>query len=192
MFEAFSQPHYTVTVEVDVTDLKAKTKARGFSFYAAFAWVCTRAFGQTEAFRYRQRPDGTIVVVDRLDTLLAVMNDGDVAFRQVFLPLTADSAAYEKAYREKVADRTAPPLVDLVPGTPVAFYSALPWFSFTGLENAQTGQMHDNDPLVALGKYTVRDGRLMMPLAVQVNHHFVQGNDMGAFFAALDREMAAY
>lgn len=192
MFEGFRQPYYSVTVECDVTALVQKTRARKQSFYAACAWLCTRAFNGIEAFRYRQR--GTdIVVIDGMDTLLAVMAPGDPAFRQIRVPLTPAFAEYEQLYRVRAADTAAPPVLPpRTDGGSDALFSSLPWFSFTGLEAAKPDTPDVNEPLVTFGRYRERDGRLLMPLALQLNHWFVQGNDLAAFLAALDRGMAAF
>lgn len=73
-----------------------------------------------------------------------------------------------------------------------AMFSSLPWFSFTGVEAAKPDTPDVNDPLVTFGRYRERDGRLFMPLALQLNHRFVQGNDVAAFLTALDCEIAAF
>lgn len=94
MFEGFHQPYYSVTVECDVTALVQKTRTLRQSFYAACAWLCTRAFNGIEAFRYRKM-GSEIVVIDGMDTLLAVMAPGDPAFRQIRVPMMPSFTEYE-------------------------------------------------------------------------------------------------
>ncbi len=68
--------------------------------------------------------------------------------------------------------------------------SSLPWASFTGF-NLNIGNDWDHlAPIFTLGRYTERDGRVLLPLAVQVHHATADGfhstrlvNEVQALFA---------
>ena len=61
-FSGVSQPFYSVTFRVDVTNLHAYTKARGISFYYALGYLVTdavNAFPSGDAFIVYPAKDGT-------------------------------------------------------------------------------------------------------------------------------------
>ena len=48
--------------------------------------------------------------------------------------------------------------------------SSLPWTSFTGFTLQIDGGTNHLLPIFTLGRYAERDGRTLMPLAVQIHH----------------------
>lgn len=188
MFEKFFSPHCGVTVEVDVTDLLAKVRNNKQSFYAAFAYVSTRALSSVEAFLYRKKGDD-IVVLDKMDVGMAVMTEGDVSFRQISVKMTDSYADFDSEYKKKVADKSKRFLDDF---KDMATYSSVPWFSFNDVNPAVTGEKYDNTPLITIGKYRELEGKTMMPVNICFNHMYVQGNDIAAYLESLDREMEAF
>lgn len=58
------------------------------------------------------------------------------------------------------------------------FFTVLPGVPFTGFVHA-TNQPADTVPQVAFGKYSEAEGRLTVPVGVQVNHVFIDGGALG-------------
>ena len=50
-FSGMSWPFYSVTFQVDVTEVYQYAKREGLSFYYALVWLCTKACNQVENFR---------------------------------------------------------------------------------------------------------------------------------------------
>ena len=51
-FSGMSDPFYSVTFTVDVTNLCRFTKEAGLYFYYALVYLCTQAVNRVEAFQY--------------------------------------------------------------------------------------------------------------------------------------------
>ena len=62
------------------------------------------------------------------------------------------------------------------------FLSAIPWVSFTGFQHAMQSHPTDSVPRIVWGKYFEDNGRIKMPLSVQVHHAVVDGRHVGHFF----------
>ena len=62
-FSAVSQPFYSVTFRVDVTNLHAYARAHGVSFYYALGYLVTDAVNAVENFRYTIR-SGEVWLLD--------------------------------------------------------------------------------------------------------------------------------
>lgn len=97
-FSGVSQPFYSVTFRVDVTNLHAYTKARGISFYYALGYLVTDAVNSVVNFRYTIR-NGEVWLLDKRIPSLTDLKPGSEQFHIVTLPKTArwtSSAAPQK------------------------------------------------------------------------------------------------
>jgi chloramphenicol O-acetyltransferase type A len=61
------------------------------------------------------------------------------------------------------------------------FVTNVPWFSFTAFTHP-FDQRYASIPILTIGKYFERHGKLLMPLAIQVHHGLVDGIHVGAFY----------
>lgn len=84
-FSAVSQPFYSVTFRVDVTNLHAYTKQRGLSFYYALVYLATNAVNAVENFRYTIR-DGEVYLLDERIPSFTDLKPGSEDFHIVTLP----------------------------------------------------------------------------------------------------------
>ena len=131
LFSACDHPFYSVSFELDVTNLYAHTHESGLSFYYSLCYLMTRAMEEVEAFRMRIR-DGRIDIVDELIPSCTDLVPGSDAFVIVTLPHGGDMAEFCRQAKEKAAgqmylfDREMEKLDTLV------YFSCLPWFPVTG------------------------------------------------------------
>ncbi len=86
-FSGVSQPFYSVTFRVDVTNLHAYTKARGISFYYALGYLVTDAVNSVVNFRYTIR-NGEVWLLDKRIPSLTDLKPGSEQFHIVTLPKT--------------------------------------------------------------------------------------------------------
>lgn len=84
-FSAVSQPFYSVTFRVDVTNLHAYTKQRGLSFYYALVYLATNAVNAVENFRCTIR-DGEVYLLDERIPSFTDLKPGSEDFHIVTLP----------------------------------------------------------------------------------------------------------
>ena len=70
------------------------------------------------------------------------------------------------------------------------FFTALPGVSFTAFTHVVPDDPTEGEPRVAFGRYAERDGRLSVPVGLQVNHAFIDGAALGALVAAVERAYA--
>ena len=68
-FSGVSQPFYSVTFRVDVTNLHAYAKAHGISFYYALGYLVTDAVNAVENFRYTIRAGEVWLLDERIPSL---------------------------------------------------------------------------------------------------------------------------
>lgn len=70
--------------------------------------------------------------------------------------------------------------------------SPMPWVTYTHISHTNSGKKDNATPLFDWGKYYEKDGRIMMPISVQVHHSFVDGIHIGEFVDLLEKYLASF
>lgn len=188
-FSGMSHPFYSVTFQVDVTELYQYVKREGLSFYYALVWICTKAVNRTENFRYAVREKEVWLLDERLPSFTDLKKGVDL-FHIVTMPCGADLAAFCREAKTKSAAQTS--FVDASSETDeLIYFSCLPWIELTGLTNERDFDPDDSVPRIAWGKYTEVQGRKKLGMCLEVNHRFVDGYHVGQFFEELGRGIAS-
>ena len=184
-FSGISNPFYSVTFRLDVTELRRYTKERGLSFYHSLIWLCTRALERVDAFSYAVS-EGRLVRLESRRPSFTHLKSGSESFQIVTLPC-ADSlevfcaAAKEQAEKQDFFINYAGEGIDMI------FFSALPWVDLTSLTNERNLDVDDAVPRIAWGKYAEEYGRLTLGLSIEVNHRFIDGVHIGHFAQELEK-----
>lgn len=189
-YRRYPNPFYGATFELDATALRRRLVELGASTYAGFCWAFHRALLPIDAFRVRLVGED-VVLHDGL-RLGLTMPGPERTFAFVQLAWDADPARFFAAAAEAAATaRTTRTEVLDGGGEPdFAYYTALPRLPFTGFTHVPLPDKTDGQPLIAFGRFRERDGRTVLPVGVQVNHLYVDGNDLGELYEALERSFA--
>ena len=179
-----------VTSDVDVTDFVAGCKEHGLKFYTTFICLMTRVLNQKEYFRFGYDKEGNVVIYDCIKPFYTDIVNGGESFncivteyrsnmKMLYEGITADRAKY------KGVETLAPDnMTDNV-------------FSITALPDLHYTQLNLNDayrsdslaPAIALGKYELHKGKLMLPLTLWIHHAVCDGFHVGKFFTETQRLM---
>lgn len=187
-FSGMSQPFYSVTFQVDVTELYQYVKQKGLSFYYALVWLCTKATNRVENFRYTVREKDVWLLDERFPSFTD-LKKGAAQFHIVTMSCGEDLQEFCRAAKEKSAAQTS--FVDTSSETDeLIYFSCLPWIELTGLTNERDFDPDDNVPRIAWGKYTEVQGRKKLGMSLEVNHRFVDGYHVGRFYEELAGEIA--
>jgi len=146
-FSGVSQPFYSVTFRVDVTNLHAYAKAHGISFYYALGYLVTDAVNSVENFRYTIR-DGKVWLLDERTPSFTDLNPGSEQFHIVTLPKRGTLSEFCHAIREKSAAQTV--FLDTSTQSDALIYiSCTPWFDMTSCTNERDFDRDDNIPRIS-------------------------------------------
>ena len=114
-----------------------------------------------------------------------VLRPGGEAFRIISLPAGENPADFCRRagalaqtqtalYDEKTEGRD-----DLI------YFSCLPWLPVLSLTNERHVDPDDCIPRVGWGKYQMQNGRLILPICLEVNHKTVDGLHIGRLYEYL-------
>lgn len=186
-FSTVSNPFYSVTFRVDVTNLHAYTKAHGISFYYALGYLVTDAVNSVVNFRYTIR-DGEVWLLDKRIPSFTDLKPDSEQFHIVTLPKigTLDefccAAKAKSAAQQSFLDQSGE-LDDLI------YFSCVPWFDLTAATNERDFDRDDNIPRICWGKYVPADGRETLGMSAEVNHRFIDGYHLGQFYQKLQKSI---
>lgn len=186
LFSGCDWPFYAISFPLDVTRLRDYTKKEGLSFYYTLSWLLTKGMEQQEAFCIRIR-EGRLFVMDELIPSCTDMAPGAEVFR--FITLPAGSCPADFCRRAKELGRTQRGMFDeaLEARDDVIYFSCLPWLPVTSLTNERHTDPDDCIPRVGWGKYTEENGRLRLPICLEVNHRTVDGLHIGRLYDFVQR-----
>lgn len=185
ILEAFATcevPCLSVTNLVDITGVKTVCEQAGCSFFVGMTFLISKAVNRVPELRHRLI-EGKLVEFERVDPGYTVLlKDRTFSF--------CDSRHYEDfpSYRDH-----AEICIDLVKQCPdlgtgekhhMFFITNLPWFSFTAITHPYQ-KRYASIPVISLGQYVAQGERILIPIAIQVNHALVDGIHLGDFYAHL-------
>ena len=179
-FEHFAQSSpclWSLTTHVDVTQLAARLRASERKTYIAQLWMLATVVNNHDEFRMAFDAQGELAVWNVVHPFFTVFNPAAETFSTVW-------AEYSPNFGE-FHDRAAPLLAEYRSSTAYApqqnvpantfDVSSMPWLSFTSLDLQLKDAWSYLTPIFTIGRYDERDGRVLMPLAVQGNHATVDG-----------------
>lgn len=168
---------YAVTVELDATAFADALRRSTRKTYLAQVWALATVVNRHDEFRMVLDDDGAPAVWPVVHPAFTVFHGERETFSCVWAPYDADFGTFHDAATAVLAahgesteffPQGAPP--------PNAFdVSSLPWASFTGFTLNIRDAWDHLAPIVTLGRYVERDGRVLLPVAVQVHHAAADG-----------------
>lgn len=188
MYRAFECSRYAMTLELDVTELWEACARGGTSFFTASLYAFLKANNEVPAFRMRLIEE-EIYDIETVAASTTLMAKGSDNFTFVKIPYEEDFglfAASLDAARQAVEKGESPaPLSELVDPARVVCLNCAPGIAFTSI-SFPFHSFHQTMPVMTWGKCTLREGRRIMPYAMQISHMFIDGCHIGQFVKSLE------
>jgi len=181
-FKNYENPFFNICSEVDVSSLRAFVKSEGLSFFIAVLYLSMKSANLIEEFRYRIRDEG-VLVHDVIHAGSAVLNK-DETFSFCYFDYSTEFSRFCKEAAEKLA-RHAEGYKSLEPQEhrdDLIHYSVIPWISFSSFSHARNAKSNDSIPKIVFGRYHEVNGKMRMPVSVEVHHALMDGIHVGKFF----------
>lgn len=180
-FKDFDDPYFSLTANVDVTNLHAFCKTNSLSFSLSALHCAVKAANSVREFRIRIL-NGKVYEFDVVHGSQPILLD-DESFIFCLYDYCEDIKEFNKKGRIAAEKCRASGELDENPERfDQIFFSVLPWISFTGFKNAQRRDNAQTVPRIVFGKVFEQDGRRMMPVAIEVHHGVIDGIHVGRFY----------
>ncbi|MGV8980996.1 CatA-like O-acetyltransferase [Clostridium sp.] len=180
-FKQLDYPHFNICANIDITKFYSYIKKEEKPFFISMLYVVTKTANSIKEFRYRIRDD-KVIEHESINPAFTVMNSNEVfgfctvEFKDEFKEFMLNTLNEIQRVKENVSLEDEGGRDDLI------YTTCIPWVSFTSI--AHPIQMHpvDTIPRIAWGKYFEENGKIKLPLSVQVHHSLVDGVHVGKFY----------
>ena len=171
---------YSAVVNIDITNLN------GQKLYPAMIWLLTKTVNDMPEFRTVLTPDGP-GIYDDIHPMYTVFNKENKNFSGIWSYFSEDYEEFLKSYEADAGEYSKSTRYTPKDGTPANSFniSMVPWLEFTSLNINVFDEGKFLLPIFTMGKFFERDGKRLLPLAIQVHHAVCDGYHMGAFVERL-------
>jgi chloramphenicol O-acetyltransferase type A len=190
-FKDYTNPYFNVCTNVDITRLVALVRERpDVKISLALHYFALRIANEVEPFCYRLK-DGQVIVYDIIHGGTTVLLPNE-SFAYAYFDYKRDFAKFHHDAGTAVENLRASngPLKPTMRDD-VIYFTTLPWFSFTSFAHARNKGRGESIPRIVFGKFTQADGRLLLPISVEVHHALMDGLHVGRFLTRLEEAFAA-
>ncbi len=192
-YKNFLNPQVSITSEVDCTIAYNDCKEKKTSFFRKYVYAILRSVNDITELKYRIEQingEDKVVLYDKISvvTPIQVGNNGEftsikVPYHQTFekfnkvmdeITASLDTSNHNPYYIEQ--DAEARGCSDIV------VISALPDLHFTSVTATQSCSFGSRKPLINVGKAILKEGKMIMPIAISFHHGLCDGYHIGKFF----------
>ncbi len=185
-FNAMNHPHFNICANVEITNYLKIIQDNNLPFTPAIVYVVAKTANDIKEFRWRIR-DKQIVEHEKVHPSFSVYTEVADVFSFCEVKYQSNYNAFVKNAAQRAEKmRQNPSFEDEHGRDDYLFLSAIPWVSFTGFQHAMFYHPSDSVPRITWGKYFEQDGKILMPLSVQVHHALVDGRHVGQYFKGFE------
>jgi chloramphenicol O-acetyltransferase type A len=178
-------PYIMMGADIDVTNLYHFAKKNNLSFYMATVFVAHAVANRIKNFRYRFK-DGKPYLLDYNLPVVTHKQPESELFVLVSLDNSGNIVEFCRKGAEKCREKIeGHGLKELYGKEDAIIYSVIPWVHFNFLVRTIAKHGVDCAPRIAWGKFEKKDGKLMMPVALQVHHGLMDGYHVGLYYQGL-------
>lgn len=193
-FRNFLNPCITITSEVECTAAKEKAKKNGQSFFIYYLYAILRAANEIKELRFRVDDEGQIIYFETVDVLCPIRMKENGKFFTVRIPWIAGFEDFHREARRIIASipedgdpYNAENLSSEENRYSIILVSATPDLYFTSMTHTQERESGSSYPLLNVGKAVTREGKLVIPVAINVHHGFVDGAHLATFYQKVEK-----
>lgn len=189
-FKKFDKPFWSMTTQVDVTELVKFCKQTKYSFYASMSYIVLASCNAVQNFRLRCENDKIYDYsqVNGQFTALTKSGNADIArrihFNQDFDTFVNDFISLKLETEEQRIPPHPRELYD-----DVVFLSCTPWFRFSQLDPVLHYSLKDTIPRITWGKYELVNDRYVIDISLAIHHSFIDGYHVSLFLDEIQNQI---
>lgn len=193
-FSQMAPTGYSVTVNVDVTEVLRITKERRAKFFPAYLWLVTKNLNSQKEFKCAVK-DGVLGYYDTLTPLYANWHEETKTFSLMWTEYDDNFGAFYDAYLYNQITYGKKQGILGRPGLPpenAYTVSAIPWVEFGHFAVHSYENKPYYFPSVEAGRYHSEGERIMMPLSLTCHHATTDGWHVSGFLHDLQEDINSF
>ena len=172
----------SLTVDIDVTNLKTFSKEENSDFYPLMLWVVSKVVNSHDEFKYSWDEDGHLIRWDYISPSYADFHSEDENFTKMVTEYSDDLFEfYDRVIADRERYKNERAVLD---NQPLNFFdvSCLPWVRYKHFDVHVFDEGKFLAPVITWGKYELDNDRLVMPLTMNIHHAVADGFHLSRFF----------
>lgn len=191
-FSKMAPTGYSLTIDLDITILKAALKASDIKFFPAYLWLVTKVLDKQLEFKVAEIDD-VLGYWDALTPLYATFHEDDKTISFMWTEYNDNFKTFYNNYLDNQEKYSGNHGVlsqnHCLPPPNSYIISCLPWlefkhFSFHSFENKAY-----YFPTVEVGRFYENNGKILLPFSITVHHATTDGWHVKNFLGDLQNEM---
>lgn len=177
------QTSFSITKNIDITELYNTTKEKGYKFYPTFIFFIThiansnehvrRSFNSEGALGYWEKVVPMYTIFDKSSTLFSALSTNtDTGFQNFYANYIADTEKYSNTGKMFPQITLPKNIINI---------SMIPWTSFTGFTLNVNNSLNYLLPIVTAGEFIKNNKTIYLPLSLQVHHAVCDGYHAALF-----------
>lgn len=176
VFQSFAQSTINQTVLVDITVLLKHIKEVGWKFYPTIIFLISKIVNRHAEFRMSMK-NNELVIWNDIHPSYTIFHNETETFSSLWSHYDGNIHHFQDVYSEDIArygnNLAYWPKEESREN--IFFVSAIPWVSFTSFNINVANMQNFFAPMFTIGKYYTQDGKVVLPVAVQVHHSVCDG-----------------
>jgi len=176
VFQSFAQSTINQTVLVDITVLLKYIKEVGWKFYPTIIILISKTVTRHAEFRMSMK-NNELVIWNDIHPSYTIFHNETETFSSLWSHYDGNIHHFQDVYSQDVArygnNLAYWPKEESREN--IFFVSAIPWVSFTSFNINVANMQNFFAPMFTVGKYYTQDGKVLLPVAVQVHHSVCDG-----------------
>lgn len=188
IFKSFDVPYTNLCSDLDITNFMRFIRENDYYFFAALLYYMTKAANVVKEFRYRLEGD-TPVVWNKIHANYTLMQENGVMGNSYTEYCDNFEVFYENALEDLNHGKKSGIIFNKTfpegQSNAVVTITSIPWTKISNFTQA-VYRVGDAVPYIGVGRRYGLGERLLLPIAVQAHHAFVDGFHMAHYFKLLE------
>lgn len=189
-FSGMKSPFFGFTTEVDCTKAYDDAKEKGCSFYAVYLYKSMVAINTVDELKLRI-VDGKVILYDEVH-VGGTIGRPDGTFGFSFFHYASDFETFNANLQKEiqsVQNSTGLGISnDILPINHIR-HTTIPWNSFSAILHPTNFDPKESIPKIAFGKFSIRNGRKMMPVSIEAHHGLADGLHLAKYIKEFQRQL---
>lgn len=187
-FSKLDNPFYSITLDLNVTNIKRYANLNNYSFNNVMVWVCTKSVNAVPAFNMRII-NNKLYQLDQSHPTFTTMDKDSEIFKIIRIQWVSCCGEFDS--KAKSTNLNQHSLFDDAPLTnDKIFMSSIPWLQFTSATNVKHNDSSNTTPRLIWDQYREVGDELFLHLSIEVNHRTVDGFHIAKFKTVIDHEIS--
>lgn len=196
-YRNFINPQTSITAMVDCTIAYNECKESRTSFSRKYLYAILRSVNDIKELKYRvEMVDGEecVVLYEKISLLTPIKVGSNGEFTTVKVPYHLTFEKFNKVMDEIVSSidfNNPEPYYTMQNSQAMGFsdvivVSVIPDLHFTSVTPTQSCSFGSRKPLINVGKAELKEGKMMMPIAISFHHGLCDGHHISKFFRLVE------